>query len=161
MSSKRMPGSRQAGTTLVELIIAMVIIGVAVAGVMQVFNVTAIASADPIVQKQLRAVAESMMDEVQRQPFSATANSAASGCARDTYNDIMDYNGYTSSQICQVTGTPVTALAGMSISVAVVATSLQGIPNADAYQITVTTQRGANSFRLTGWRSNYARGVSE
>ena len=91
MSSKCMAFRRQAGTTLVELIIAMVIIGVAVAGVMQVFNVTAIASADPIVQKQLRAVAESMMDEVQRQPFAAAANNAPAGCALSSLNEASGY----------------------------------------------------------------------
>lgn len=154
---------RQAGTTLVELIIAMVIIGVAVAGVLQVFNLNAIASADPIVQKQLRVVAEGMMDEIQRQPFAVTANATPSGCARNTFNDVLDYNGYAPGMICLVTGDSVAELAGMTITVSVAAdtSNMLGIGSADAYVITVTTRNGNNSFTLKGWRTNYARGVAE
>ncbi|GAB2838772.1 hypothetical protein GCM10027277_02130 [Pseudoduganella ginsengisoli] len=152
---------RQAGVTLVELIIAIVIIGIAVAGVMQVFRVTVVGSADPILQKQLRAVAEGMMDEIQRQPFAATANNAASGCARDTFNDVLDYNNYAPGKICLVTGDEVTELSGMTISVTVVADSALGIATAgDAYLITVTTAKNGNVFSLRGWRANYAKGVS-
>lgn len=151
---------RQSGTTLVELIIAMVIIGIAVAGVLQVFNVTVVASADPIVQKQLRVVAEGMMDEIQRQPFSAAANDASNGCARNTYNDVMDYNGYQPGMICLVTGDQVAELAGMTIEVTIATTPTLGLDDQnDAYLITVKTARGANSFTLRGWRTNYARGV--
>lgn len=153
---------RQAGTTLVELIIAMVIIGVAVAGVLQVFNLNAIASADPIVQKQLRVVAEGMMDEIQRQPFAASANATPSGCARNTFNDVLDYNGYAPGMICLVTGDQVAELAGMTITVTVVADTgnTLGIGGADAYIIVVTTTRGSSSFTLKGWRANYAKGVA-
>ncbi|MRV71485.1 prepilin-type N-terminal cleavage/methylation domain-containing protein [Duganella sp. FT92W] len=153
---------RQRGTTLVELIIAMVIIGVAVAGVLQVFNVTTIASADPIVQKQLRVVAEGMMDEIQRQPFAASTNTASVGCARNTFNDVMDYNGYSPGMICLVTGDQVMELAGMTISVTVAAdtNNTLGLGTSDAYVITVKTARGNNSFTLTGWRANYAKGVA-
>lgn len=151
---------RQAGVTLVELIIAMVIIGVAVAGVLQVFRVTVVGSADPIVQKQLRAVAEGMMDEVQRQPFAASANAAPAGCARDTFNDVLDYNNYNPGKICLVTGDEVAELKGMTITVSVVADVALGLATAgDAYLITVTTTKNGNVFTLRGWRTNYAKGV--
>lgn len=158
-----MCNKRQSGATLVELIVAMVIIGIAVAGVLQVFNVTAVASADPIVQKQLRVVAEGMMDEIQRQPFAASANDAPStNCARNTFNDVLDYNGYAPGKICLVDGEDVAALAGMTITVSVATTAgLAGVPQANAYFITVTTARSGNTFTLRGWRTNYADGVAE
>lgn len=155
---------RQAGVTLVELIVAIVIIGIAVAGVLQVFNVGAIASTDPIVTKQLRAVAEGMMDEIQRQPFAVTANTGtpSNACARNTFNDVLDYNGYAPGYICLVTGDAVPALAGMTITVEVASIAdLTGIAAADTYRIKVTTNKGTNSFALTGWRTNFAKGVSE
>jgi MSHA pilin protein MshD len=156
------PRRRQAGVTLVELIIAMVIIGVAVAGVLQVFNVTVIASADPIVQKQLRVVAEGMMDEIQRQPFSASSNTAPTGCARDTFNDVMDYDGYRPGKICLVNGEEVMELSGMTITVTITNDSNDrlGIGSGNAYLIQVTTTKGSNSFTLKGWRADYAKGVS-
>jgi MSHA pilin protein MshD len=151
---------RQAGVTLVELIIAMVIIGVAVAGVLRVFNLTAIASADPIVQKQLRVVAEGMMDEIQRQPFATATGGTTSGCARESFNDVMDYNGYSPGMICLVTGDAVAELAGMTINVTVSTTSTLGLADSnDAYLIRVVTTKGGNSFTLQGWRTNYAKGV--
>lgn len=154
---------RQSGVTLVELIVAMVIIGIAVAGVLQVFNRGVTASTDPIVMKQLRAVAEGLMDEIQRQPFAVSANSAPSNsCARNTFNDVLDYNGYNPGYICLITGDAVAALAGMTVTVSVTATStLTGIANADAYLIIITTARSGNVFTLHGWRANYANGVPE
>jgi MSHA pilin protein MshD len=132
-----------------------------VAGVLQVFNVTAVASADPIVQKQWRVVAEGMLDEIQRQPFAVSANGAAVGCARNTFNDVLDYDGYAPGMICLVTGDQVAELAGMTITVRVTNTDDRlGIGATDTYEITVTTTKGNNSFKLVGWRANYAKGVA-
>lgn len=154
---------RQAGVTLVELIIAIIIIGIAVSGVLQIFNIGAVASADPIVTKQLRAVAEGMMDEIQRQPFAAAANigTPSNACARDTFNDVMDYNGYAPGYICLITGEAVAALSGMAITVNISSQGYLGLAAGDEYYITVTTTKAGNSFTLHGWRANFAKGVTE
>lgn len=60
---------RQGGVTLIELIVFIVIVGAAVAGVLTVFSTTAKSSADPMIRKQLLAIAEALLDEVQSQPF--------------------------------------------------------------------------------------------
>lgn len=153
----------QAGVTLVELIVAIVIIGIAVTGVLQVFNLGVIASADPIVTKQLRAVAEGMMDEIQRQPFAVTANvgTPSNACARDTFNDVMDYNGYAPGYICLVTGETVAALNGMAITVNIASPGYLGLAAGDEYYITVTATKAGNAFTLHGWRANFAKGVAE
>jgi MSHA pilin protein MshD len=76
------------GLSLVELIVFIVIVGVAVAGVLGALNVSTRASADPVIQKQALAVAEAVLEEVQLMPFTycdpddpqaATAQSAAVG----------------------------------------------------------------------------------
>lgn len=149
---------RQSGVTLVELIVAMVIIGVAVAGVTQVFNLGATSSVNPVLTKQLRAVAEGLMDEIQRQPFAASANAAPSAtCSRNTYNDIFDYNNYNPGKVCTINGEAITGLAGITVSVTVAATDTLGIDNADACLITITATQGTNIFTLRGWRSNFAK----
>jgi MSHA pilin protein MshD len=60
---------RSRGVTLVELIVFMVIVGVAMAGLFAAFNTMTAASADPQVRKQVLAIAESLMDEVALMPF--------------------------------------------------------------------------------------------
>ena len=79
---------RSLGLSLVELIVFIVIVGVAVAGVLGALNISTRASADPVIQKQALAVAEAVLEEVQLMPFTycdpddlqaATALSAAVG----------------------------------------------------------------------------------
>lgn len=65
MSIKR----RQAGLTLVELIMFMVIVGIAVASVIQVLALSARSSPDPMRRKQALAIAEGLMEEVRLARF--------------------------------------------------------------------------------------------
>src|SRR5688572_14376220 len=80
------------GVTLVELIVFIVIVSTAVAGVLMTLDISNRSSTDPMIQKQALAVAEALLEEVQLQPFTycdpddpqaATAQSAtvgATGC---------------------------------------------------------------------------------
>ncbi|MED5620371.1 prepilin-type N-terminal cleavage/methylation domain-containing protein [Ideonella sp. BN130291] len=154
MCADRRRGS-EAGFTLVEMLIAIVVIAVGITGVLIAFSTTVRGSADPIVRQQMLAIAEEMLEEVSLKPYAAAANTAPSGCARDTYNDVLDYNGYsTSNTICAVDGTSVAALSSYSVSVAVTTTPLSGV--VEARRITVTVSRGGDSLVLVGWRTNYA-----
>lgn len=81
------------GSSLIELIIFIVIVSVALAGILLVMNTTTRASADPLIRKQALAIAESLMEEVQLMPFTfcdpddanvitaANATFGAGGCA--------------------------------------------------------------------------------
>ena len=60
---------RQRGISLIELIMFIVIISVALAGILLVMNTTNKSSADPLVAKQALAIAESLLEEVELQPF--------------------------------------------------------------------------------------------
>lgn len=79
----------QVGVTLVELIVFIVIISVALVGVLKTLEVANRGSVDPMLSKQALAIAESLLTEIEQQPFTfcdpddpnaATATSAAS-CA--------------------------------------------------------------------------------
>jgi MSHA pilin protein MshD len=63
------PLSRQGGLSLIELVIFIVIVSIAVAGVLVVYNRSVRGSADPMVRKQAVAIAESLLAEVLMQPF--------------------------------------------------------------------------------------------
>src|SRR5688572_9824280 len=81
---------RSLGVTLIELVVFIVIVGVAMAGLFAAFNTITAASADPQVRKQMLAIAESLMEEIQLKPFTycdpddpqaTTATSATVGAA--------------------------------------------------------------------------------
>jgi len=118
--------AKQRGVSLVELIIFIVVVGVAVVGVLAAMRLGTAASTDPMVQKQALAIAEAMLEEVQLQSFTycdpndanaATALSSA-GCAAPAndesaalgaeagetrygvaspFDNVSDYNGYDSN----------------------------------------------------------------
>jgi MSHA pilin protein MshD len=145
----------QRGFTLIEMIIAIVVLSIGLTGVLIAFSTVARGSADPMVAQQMLAVAEEMLEEIQLKPYTAAANTAPAACARDTYNDVRDYNGYaTSGQICSIDGAPIASLAGYSVQVQVQPAALAGV--AAALRIDVTVTRGTDTLTLTGWRTDYA-----
>jgi MSHA pilin protein MshD len=78
------------GVTLVELIVFIVIVSTAVAGVLMTLDISNRSSADPMIQKQALAVAEALLEEVQLQPF--------------TYCDPDDTNAATAIDAAGCTG---------------------------------------------------------
>ena len=78
--------NKQTGVTLIELVVFMVIISVALVGVLKVLDITNRSSVDPLVRKQALSIAESLLLEIEQQPFTycdpddanvSTATSAA------------------------------------------------------------------------------------
>ena len=60
---------RQRGLTIIELVLFMVIMGVAAAGIIGVLNLGTKASADPLRRKQALLIAEAYMEEIQLARF--------------------------------------------------------------------------------------------
>lgn len=161
---------RTRGFTLVEMIIAMVVVGVGVAGVLAAFQVGVRGSADPVIHKQMLAVAEGTLEEVLLKPYAvagvAPVNAATpcDGVAANrsiTFDDVSDYHGYRTTGVCDIDGDPVAGLADYNVSITVVenaapATDLVGLPAGTVKMVTVTVTRGGESLSLTGWRVNYA-----
>ncbi|MEX2575964.1 MAG: prepilin-type N-terminal cleavage/methylation domain-containing protein [Halofilum sp. (in: g-proteobacteria)] len=86
-------GSRSnAGFTLVELVIAIVVLAAASAGVLLIFANATAASADPQIRAQARAVAAAYMDEILLQPY-VDPDGDDSGEDRVTFDDVDDYDG--------------------------------------------------------------------
>jgi MSHA pilin protein MshD len=80
--------TRQRGLSLIELVVFIVIIGVAVTGVTSVLSYTTARSADPLQRKQAMLIAEALLDEISLahitfcHPDDAAAETAtsAAGC---------------------------------------------------------------------------------
>lgn len=157
MSTER-TRSKMAGVTLVELIIAMVIVGVALAGLVAAYNRANIASADPLVTQQMLAVAETMMEEILHKPF--TGADPGKPASRVLYDEIGDYNGYAQTGIVNVNGDPMAGLENYTVQVVVDRPGDTGVPAisgvntgaARRIQVQVSAP-GAATVVLTGWRT--------
>jgi MSHA pilin protein MshD len=70
MYSDRRAALRQRGVTLIELILFILIVGIALGGIITVMNLTTRASADPVRRKQALIIAEGLLEEVELARFS-------------------------------------------------------------------------------------------
>jgi MSHA pilin protein MshD len=122
--------------------------------VLLAFSTVARDSGHPVLRQQMLAVAQALMEEIQLKPYAAAANAASAGCARDTFNDLDDYDGYSSVGICSIDGVAIPALAAYSVRATVAASTLSGV--AAARRITVTASHGGESVQLVSWRTDYA-----
>ena len=142
------------GFTLPEALLAIVVVGVGLAGLLLVFATISRGNANPLLRQQMTAIAQELMEEITVKPYAAAAHTAGSGCARDSYNDIADYHGYSSSGVCTVDGVAIAELAAFNVGVSVVAGTLAGVAAARA--ITVSVSHAGETLQLVGWRTDYA-----
>jgi MSHA pilin protein MshD len=72
MSIERMagPALRQRGVTLIELVLFILIVGIALGGIITVMNLTTRGSVDPVRRKQALIIAEGLLEEVELAKFS-------------------------------------------------------------------------------------------
>jgi len=174
----------QQGLSLIELILFIVVVSAALAGVLRVFLQAGASSADPQVQRQALAIAESLMAEVQLMPFTFcdgddlnldTAESTA-GCSSQVeaigpeagenrystpqFDNVNDYHGFAmSGGIRDINNLAVNGLEGYSASVQVTNSALGSISQAsgDALMITVSvTGPHGSQIQLSGFRTRYA-----
>lgn len=142
------------GFTLPEMLMVIVVLGVGLAGVLIAFSTVGRGSADPVLQKQMLAIAEELMEEIQLRPYAVAANVAPSGCARNTFNDIRDYNNYaTTNKICTIDGTAIPSLSSYSVSIVMQPNVVSGVT---MMRIGITVTQGGQSLTLVGYRSDYA-----
>ncbi|MFW5451210.1 MAG: pilus assembly protein MshD [Methylophagaceae bacterium] len=163
MSNK--PG-KQLGATLIELIITIVIISVALVGILSVVNFTTSHSADPLVQQQAIAVAESYLEEILAQSYSDPDGSEV-GESRASFDDVDDYDGLSNNGcittsascpvlgdcVCDRAGDPIDSLNGYTITIAITTPTISG---STLQAVNVTVSRGSTQdISVTGYRANY------
>lgn len=159
-----MTNRRQRGFTLIELIMFIVIVGVGVAGVLSVFTSSVKNSADPMVRKQAMSIAESLLEEILLKEFIDPINGTngspgncalATGSNRTLWDDVCDYNTYTSNGIADVQGVAIAGLGGYRVLPAV-AVSTETVGGVDLKRVVVSvTDTQDNVISIVGYRGNY------
>ncbi|MDJ0919470.1 MAG: type II secretion system protein [Woeseiaceae bacterium] len=146
--------NRQSGLSLVELLVSIVIVGIAAGTVLGVFSTTTGSSADPMIRHQAAAIAEAYLEEVLLRPVD-DPDGVDGEVARADFDDVDDYDGLFDVGARDQFGTPIAALSAYSVSVSVGNSSaLTGVPSGDTFRIDVLVTRGAIiSYRLSGYRT--------
>lgn len=153
----------QTGFTLVELLILIVVLGLGIAGVLSVFSTTTRGSVDPLIQKQMNVLADSMLEEILQTSYSKPSGSTIPGYLasgdRKNFDCVDDYNGYQSTGVFTKSDstTSVPGLSGYGITlVTVFPSTLTGGGSTSMKGITVAVYGpGGASLSLTGYRGSY------
>ena len=153
LSQRYLNQRHQAGVTLIELILSMVIISIAITGVFSVMNLTVSHSADPVVQHQAIAIAEAYLEEIQLQSYTDPNGTNVGETSRASFDNVADYNGLNDVGAHNQQGALLSNLSSYNVSVAVVDQPVTGLT---AKKITVTVSGpGVSGLALVGYRFNY------
>jgi MSHA pilin protein MshD len=166
------------GFTLVELVIFMVIVGIAVGGVTLAFVQSTRTIHEPVIRQRALAVANAYMDEILRKRWnentpveggcvqggawcSSGLTAAAIGvdageAGRADYDDLDDYAGITDEAPTDQSGNPMPGYAGFSVTVTVDSPAWAGIASADVRRVTVAVRTPTGeTLSVRGYRVNY------
>lgn len=160
MTLKLAFAKQQTGVGLIELVIAIVIIGIIGSGFMSALSVLVGNSVDPMLQQQAVAIAEAYLEEIMLQSYDDPdgLGSIESGEARGTFDDVDDYHIADCSVASAVVvkdhyGVAQSDLAAYSVCIKVQDTTLQTVA---AKQVTVTVIPPAgNSAILSVFRTDF------
>jgi MSHA pilin protein MshD len=188
MSSPQLPlarRTRQSGLSLIELIVFIVIVGVGLAGITVTYNTVVRSSADPMARKQALAIAESVLLEIEQQPFTwcdpdddnVTTAVSAAGCAtnnqsnlggatpnteaRDNsanpFDNVADYGNYDHAAE-DILGNNDFADYQVSVTITDVGGGAQfaPVPAGAILRIAVTVTGRGETITLVGYRARYA-----
>ena len=155
----------QAGVTLIELIISMIIISIALVGILSVVNQTTVHSADPIVNHQAIAIAESYLEEIlllsYKDPETPVNPIGADPSeTRAVYDDVDDYDGINNEVPKNQNAEDLDGAGGRvdlsTYKVTVNVTVLSAPPElVGMKEVNVTVTRGTTSISIKGYRADY------
>ena len=153
------------GVTLIELIIAITIVGIAVTGTLLSINKSVRSSADPLVVQQGLIVAEAYLEEILLNDYYDPDLGAVGGvcpakeASRDLYDNVCDYDSLTDVGARDQDNFAIPGLGGYTIAVAVETANanldtLNGPTQVIRVDVNVT-DGAVVDFTLSGYRTNY------
>lgn len=147
--------NKQLGFTLIEVVMAIVIIGVALSGTLLTFNITVRHSADPILTQQATMIAQAYLEEILSKDFDPGTPSGG----RETYTSIHNYNNLTDIGARDQTDTAIAGLENYTVNVNINTSSSLGnlIANTDVLRIDVTVSNSTHipNITISSYRANF------
>ncbi|NRB38481.1 MAG: prepilin-type N-terminal cleavage/methylation domain-containing protein [Pseudomonadales bacterium] len=168
---------QQKGVTLVELIIAISIVSIALAALMQSWSYNISSSADPLLQRKSLNLAQMYVDEILSKRFDensplggGTIISASINCptgsgldagesGRDDFDDVDDYHGVVDAPPLDINGVTMASYGSYQVAINISCISGQfAIASANhikLIEVAVTSPAAANSFTLSVYKANF------
>lgn len=137
------------GATLVELIIALVVIAIAVTAVLGLLSSLTLRSSGAMSATQSASIASAYLEEATSKAYLADGPEVG----RQNFDDVMDYN-FTDNGVRDATGTPVPGLGAYTVQVSAAPAALGAVPDAIRVDVRVTAPNGRITV-LSGFRTNY------
>lgn len=143
------------GFTMIELVISIVVFGIAVFGVANMLSSHALRSSQRMITVQAAAIATSYLEEAQQLPLLPVANVVEAN--RSLYNDVRDYAAINDTGARDRTGAAIANLASYNVTVRVVQSALGTVPAAQSRLITVTVRHVPTGFTviMNGYRTRH------
>lgn len=151
------------GATLVELVISIVIISISVAAVIGTMSQMIGHSADPMIEAQAVAIAESYLEEITLKSYLDPDSGAvcpANEGSRALFDNLCDYNVLSDNGARDQSNTAIAGLGDYTVAVSVDQSAnlgaLSGGANVLRVDVRVTYSDAALAdFTLSGYRTNY------
>ncbi len=145
--------------SLIELVVAIVVISITLTGTMLIVDTTTRRSVDPMLERQAISIAESYLAEVLQKAFLDPDDGTlcpAAEATRDLYDNVCDYDGLDETGARDQFGTLIAGLGAYRIELDVDQTAtlgaLTGSANVVRVDATVTDPMG-RPVRLAGYRT--------
>lgn len=153
--------ARNRGFTLIETIIAIVVIAASVTAVLGLLSSISLRSAEAALRTQSLAVAAAYLEEVLSKAYADPGGGPEAG--RQDFDDVRDYHSNAFSPVADQWGAAVAGLNGYAVRVRVFDNvALGAAPNAAVgrrIEVTVRSPAGA-AVVLNGYRFPYASNVA-
>jgi MSHA pilin protein MshD len=151
---------RQSAFTLIEIIVTIIVIGIAATALLSVFTSLVRGSADPVIQQQATTIAEAYMEEIMLRAFEDPQGGETGAdegeAGRAEYDDVQDYASLAPGAAADQFGNPIAALAAYTVSVSVSNQDLNGIAAGNSLRIDVSVSHPAvDPIMLSAYRTRY------
>jgi MSHA pilin protein MshD len=148
----------QQGATLIELVLAIVVIGVALVAMLSIFRNVTIGSADPMPKMQAIMIGDSLLEEVLSKSFIKPSGGFAGPFTvgnRSQFDTVTDYNGLTFSGISILSGVTIPNLSQYSATINVSNVGLGIVPSSNVDLVTVTVSGFGYVYKIDGYKIKY------
>ena len=145
---------------MIELVVAILVIGVSLSGTLTLVDTTTRRSADPMLERQALAIAEAYLEEILLKDYVDPDTGTLCPTAeadRSLYDNVCDYHGLDDSGARNQSGTAIAGLDGYRVQIVVDTTAtlgtLSGSGDVVRVDATVTDPQG-RIVALSSYRSN-------